>query len=119
MFRMICSVCIGVGLLSLAGCLCSSSHVTFNPSDPAIAQSTASQIKLGETTKDQLIALLGTPSSQSVDGKGVETLRYIYEMQKNTSFYFLIVNISDEKKEQLELLYEVKDGIVTNAWRKP
>lgn len=119
MFKTICGLCIGVALLSLTGCLNSSSNITFNPSDPAIAQSTASRIKPGETTKEQLIALLGTPSSQSTDSNGIETLRYAYEKQSDGSFSFLIVNISDNKKEQLELLYEVKDGVVTNSWRKP
>jgi len=119
MLKKVFSLCVVAGLFSLAGCLCSSSNVTFNPSDPAIAQSTAAQIKPGETTKQQLLALLGTPSSQSADSNGVETLRYVYQKNKQSSSWFLVVYISDNKQEQLELLYEVKDGVVTNAWRKP
>jgi len=115
----VCYLCVGAGLVFLAGCLCIRSDVKYSPSDPSIAKSNAAQIKVGKSTREQLLSLLGTPSHQSTDENGVEILSYMYHKTTDGSFSFLIVDIDDKKQEEMELCFEVKDGIVINSWRKP
>ena len=72
------------------------------------------QIDFGQTTKDELIDMLGEPSEQVVMEDGTEILRYKCVKTKDNAFVMFPppIVIKDDKTEKHIVAIEVRDGIV-------
>lgn len=105
-------------MLLMAGCISGTSDIKFSPSDPAIARSNAKCVKIGKTTQDELIAIMGSPSSRHTTDDA-ENLSYRYQKTTDNQFSAPFVNFHDNKQENLELTFTVRNGVVTNIVSKP
>lgn len=99
----------------LVGCVVSDSEVKYT----GVKDETLKQIECGETTKDQLVAIFGEPSEQSLTEEGVEILRYrCTKKQDNKFVLFPVVFVDDEKETKHTIVFEVKNGIVQRYWKE-
>ena len=99
------------------GCLVSSdTHQT--RSGNYVADTTFAQIKPGQTTESWVRATLGPPTSVTKLDNGTQLLKYAYtERRESSGAVFLIFGGHDEKEQTHTAFVELKDGLVTNAWR--
>lgn len=104
-------------LVTLCGCLVSgSSHQS--RSGNYVADTTFNQIKPGQTTEGWVRATLGPPTSKDTLADGTQIWKYTYtERRESSGAVFLIFGGHDEKETNGTAYVEIKNGVVTNAWR--
>jgi outer membrane protein assembly factor BamE (lipoprotein component of BamABCDE complex) len=108
------------GISTFTGCVHSNSSTHYQPQDPAIGQASLKAIKVGTTTKDELLGIFGAPSGQSASADGTETFKYNYGKNKSGNFeVWPFVDLHDNKEERMTICFEVKNGIVTKYWKEP
>ncbi len=99
----------------LVGCVAIESNVH----DSGVENSQLRQIELGRTTKDQLVAIVGEPTEQTMTEDGTEILRYKCTTKKDNQFIlFPIVFVDDKKEIEHSVSFEIKDGIVQRYWKE-
>lgn len=116
-----CARIMAVALMALVavqgGCLVGSSSKE-STSGNFVPESSFSQLEVGKTTAAFVEATLGKPDSKTPAGDGSEIWKYSYTEKKESSgFVFLIFGGSSEKKTEKAAFVQMKDGVVTKAWR--
>ena len=107
----------GAMLVGAAGCLVSS-DTHQSRSGTYVADTTFNQIKPGKTTESWVRATLGPPTSETKLDDGTRLWKYSYtERRESSGAVFLIFGGHDEKEQTHTAFVELKDGLVTNAWR--
>jgi len=107
------------GLLLLAGngCLVTSNSQE-QRSGSYVSDSTFDQIKPHETTAGWVDATLGKPTSIAKLDDGTEIWKYTYSVRKESSgAVFLIFGGSNANEVEHTAFVQLKDGVVTKAWR--
>lgn len=116
MYRML-ALLLGLTLLILPGCLVSGNSRQTR-SGNYVADSTFNQIKPGQTTEGWVRATLGPPTSKDSLADGTQIWKYTYtERRESSGAVFLIFGGHDEKETNGTAYVEIKNGVVTNAWR--
>ena len=99
------------------GCLVTS-DTSEHRSGNYVADSTFDQIRPGKTTEGWVDATLGKPTSVSRLADGTQIWKYSYTERRDSSgAVFLIFGGSSSSEKTHTAFVEIKDGIVTNAWR--
>ena len=100
----------------LVGCLVTKSNVHYS----GVENSQLRQIKYGTTTKDELVAIVGEPTEQSMTEEGAEILRYkCIEKRDNQFVLFPPPIVIDDKKEiEHTIVFKLRDGIVQRHWKE-
>ena len=107
----------GAMVVGTAGCLVSS-DTHQSRSGTYVADTTFNQIKPGSTTEEWARATLGPPTSETKLDNGKKLWKYSYtERRESSGAVFLIFGGHDEKEQAHTAFVELKDGVVTNAWR--
>ena len=103
--------------MSLAGCLISS-DTSEHRSGNYVADTTFSQIKPGQTTAAWVTATLGAPNKVTRVDADTELWDYSYTERKESSgAVFLIFGGHGVNETTAHAYVQLKNGIVTNAWR--
>ncbi len=106
------------GAMTMSGCLAGgSSNVT--TTGTFVSGETLDSIRAGESTRDDVISALGSPSSKSKLESGGEVWRYTYTRVKQSSGYILFVfggRDTDVKTSTASVRFR-PDGIVEKVWR--
>lgn len=104
-------------LLVLPGCLIVSGKDTKLTGAYAAPQD-AAQVRIGTTTIDGTIAILGEPSERTTDETGNETLHYRWTMESaDGGAVFLIFAGGSNTTVEQTLHIAFKDGIAARKWR--
>ena len=104
--------------LVLTGCLVTGSNKE-SGSGTKVADATFNQIKVKETTEEWVRATLGPPTSDTTMQSGGHILKYTYTEKKESSgAVFLIFGGHNEQTVEHNAFFEIKNGIVTKAWRQ-
>jgi outer membrane protein assembly factor BamE (lipoprotein component of BamABCDE complex) len=99
------------------GCLVSGSNEEKTTGN-YVAPSTLDQIRPGKTTAGWVRATLGRPTSEEKLADGSEVWKYAYaEKRDSNTAVFLIFGGSSKTEKNHTVFVEIKDGLVTNAWR--
>lgn len=100
----------------LVGCVATESNFHYR----GVERSDLKQIDCGTTTREQLVAIAGEPTEQSMAEDGTEVLRYKCSEKKNSSFVLSApsVVIKDTKEKEYTIAFELKDGIVQRHWKE-
>lgn len=110
-------VVVATALAAGTGCLVSGSNEEKTTGN-YVAPGTLDQIKAGKTTAAWVHATLGPPSSKGKLDDGSEVWKYEYaEKRESNSAVFLIFGGSNKTEKNHTVFVEIKDGLVTNAWR--
>ena len=109
-------VSLAVTLVLLAGCVATQSDVHYS----GVENSQLRQIESGRTTKDQLLAIVGEPTEESMTEDGSEILRYRCIEKKDNKFAMFPPPIAIEDKKEIEhtVVFKLKDGIVQRHWKE-
>lgn len=103
----------------LTGCVSSHSDVKYGGKGPAVGNATLRQVTCGETTKDWLLTVLGTPSRTAQGANGTEILTYEYTKTVDSEFHFFIFFNSDDRREERTVyVFELENGVVTRYWKE-
>jgi len=107
------------GLLPLAGgCVSASSTKTYQGGPPPSSK-TLKHVKPGDTTREWVVATLGTPACATRPSQNVEILKYSYtQTQKDRFSVPLIVSAREEKTIQKDLFFEITNGRVSKYWQE-
>lgn len=123
MFRNVLRNTILLGMMSLVmvvmtGCLVSgNSNVTITGKQ--VPNSLFSQLKVNQTTKDELLALLGPANSSNVSDTGMEVLTYSYTKTKTGgSALFLIWGHQENTTEKETTTFVFRDNILQSYSRE-
>ncbi|MCP4613146.1 MAG: hypothetical protein GY845_31020 [Planctomycetes bacterium] len=102
--------------LLLAGCVAAQSDVRYN----GIENSQLRQIKPGITTQDQLLAMVGEPTEQSMTEDGDEYLKYKCTETRDNQFAMFPppIAIKDKKETEHTIVFKIRDGIVQRHWKE-
>ena len=114
------SVWFALGLLLAAGTACTviSSSSSTTRSGTQVSEETLTQLELGKTSKEWLIATLGPPTSASHVNGNTEILKYASTRKKKTrSGLILVVNTDSESEEKETVYFEFTDGILKRYWK--
>ena len=78
------------------------------------------QIECGQTTKDWLVETFGEPTEQLATDDGGEILKYKCVKKKDNQFVVFPppIVITDDKKVEHVVAFEVRDGIVQRYWKE-
>ncbi|MGD2093753.1 MAG: hypothetical protein PVH77_01970 [Phycisphaerales bacterium] len=100
----------------LAGCVATENNVHYT----GVESSHLRQIERGSTTKDELLAIVGEPTEQSMTEDGAEILRYACKEIKDSKFAMFPppIAIEDKKEKEHTVAFELKDGIVQRYWEE-
>ena len=100
----------------LFGCVATESNVHYS----GVENSQLRQIKSGRTTKDQLLAIVGEPTEESMAEDGSEILRYRCIEKKESRFAMFPPPIAIEDKKEIEhtIVFKLKDDIVQRHWKE-
>jgi len=100
----------------LAGCVATQSDVHYS----GVENSQLRQIESGRTTRDQLLAIVGEPTEESMTEDGSEILRYKCIEKKDNRFAMFPPPIAIEDKKEIEhtVVFKLKDGIVQRHWKE-
>ena len=111
-------LCVLLGAV-LSGCISGRSNVSYGSKGPAVGHDTIGQVEVGKTSKEWVLATLGTPSSAAATPEGTEILKYEYTKKTDSSFSFCIFFDFDDKRDERTVYYfEIADGIVTKFWKE-
>ncbi len=107
---------LAVTLILLVGCVATESNVHYS----GVENSQLRQIESGRTTKDQLLAIVGEPTEESMTEDGSEILRYRCIEKKDNRFAMFPPPIAIEDKKEIEhiVVFKLKDGIVQRYWKE-
>lgn len=104
-------------LVALTGCLVTGSSKQVR-SGNYVSDDAFKRIEPGKTTAGWVLATLGEPTSRQTIEDGSEVWKWTYsEHRQSSGAVFLIFGGSDEKEITGNAFVELRDGIVTNAWR--
>jgi len=107
-----------LALLSVPGCVHSSSDARYGPEGPAPDKQTSRQIKPGETTEAWLLSTLGHPPNRRPTDDGKTILKYHYSKKTDSSFVLApFLHRQDQETEYTNHYFEVKDGLITKFWK--
>ena len=100
----------------LAGCVATQSDVHYS----GVENSQLRQIESGRTTRDQLLAIVGEPTEESMTEDGSEILRYKCIEKKDNRFAMFPPPIAIEDTKEIEhtVVFKLKDGIVQRHWKE-
>ena len=109
-------VSLGVTSVLLIGCVATQSNVHYS----GVENSQLRQIEPGRTTKDQLLAIVGEPTEESMTEDGSEIFRYKCIEKKDNRFAMFPPPIAIEDKKEIEhtVVFKFKDGIVQRYWKE-
>ena len=114
----VCGLVVSVAVLAGAGGCLVASDTHQSRTGTYVADTTFSQIKPGKTTEGWVRGTLGSPSSETKLDDGTKLWKYTYtERRESSGAVFLIFGGHDEKEQAHTAFVELKDGLVTNAWR--
>ncbi|HEY8748968.1 MAG TPA: hypothetical protein VIM11_13385 [Tepidisphaeraceae bacterium] len=114
---------LAIGVLSCisflsTGCLVTGDHHE-SVTGTQVSDSTFKQIQLNKTSEDWIRATLGPATSEKSLRDGGRILKYTYtERRESSGAVFLIFGGHDEKRIDHTAFIEVRDGLVTKAWRE-
>ena len=105
-------------MLLLSGCMIAGNK-TVNFSGTKIDKKDLFKIKIGQTTRSELIALFGAPTSKWLSpDKSIEKLTYCHKKTvTNQSVLIFIWAFNDTDHETNTVAFTLKDGIV-ESYRK-
>ena len=110
-----CALIAGASVLS--GCLISSSS-NESYTGTYVSESTFGQIEPGKTTKQWVLGTLGEPTEKTCLEDGGELWKWSYSKTKSSSGAILFVFGGSSTSQTGGAAYvQMKDGIVTRAWR--
>jgi outer membrane protein assembly factor BamE (lipoprotein component of BamABCDE complex) len=115
------AVVVGVtcaAMLPLGGCLAGGSSRTVE-SGTYVHPSTLQSVKVGQSTKDNVLMMLGEPSRKIKTDKGGEIWRYYYTKTKKSNGYVLFVfgGSNSESTTQTTAVRFNSEGVVDEIWR--
>jgi outer membrane protein assembly factor BamE (lipoprotein component of BamABCDE complex) len=98
------------------GCVATESNVQYS----GVENSQLQRIERGTTTKDQLIAIVGEPTEESITEDGTEFLRYTCTEKKDNKFAMFPppIAIEDKKETEHTVVFKLRDGIVQRYWKE-
>jgi outer membrane protein assembly factor BamE (lipoprotein component of BamABCDE complex) len=100
------------------GCTVISSNTSTSQSGPLVSEETIAQLEVGKTTKEWVVATLGTPSSSSSVSEKNEILKYTSTRTKKTHSGLLVVLDAKNETQTKETLYlEFQDGVLKRYWK--
>lgn len=103
--------------LVAGGCLVTS-HSNQSRSGKYVSDATMKQIQPGQTTSSWVLATLGPPSVDERLEDGTHIYKYNYTERTDSSGTVFLLFAGNDVKEKAGTVYiEVKNGIVTRAWR--
>lgn len=106
-----------VVMANLGGCLIGSSNTEVS-TGKEISQPTFNKIEPGVTTKQWIEATLGEPTSKSTLDDGTDVWKWSYAHVKSSRGTVLFLFGGSSTKTTSGSAYvEMKDGLVTRAWR--
>jgi len=106
-----------LGMAPMQGCLISSSS-NESYSGTYVSPETFGQVKPGETTQQWLLGTLGEPTQKTTLESGEELWKWSYSKVKQSSgAVFLIFGGSSNTTTGGAAYAQLKDGVVTKAWR--
>ncbi|MBW7990705.1 MAG: hypothetical protein FVQ84_11915 [Planctomycetes bacterium] len=102
--------------LLLAGCVAAQSDVHYS----GIENSQLKQIDCGRTTREELTAIVGEPTEESMTEDGDEYLRYKCTETRDNQFAMFPppIAIKDKKETEHTIVFKIKDGIVQRHWKE-
>lgn len=107
-----------VMLLALGGCISSGSISEFD--GPNIGDRTLAEVEPGVTTRAWILAVLGEPTERAVvageDGDA-EIWKWVRRKLTTTRGSAFVVSSRSRSEEVRTVYVELKDGVVTRAWR--
>ena len=104
-------------MLSTPGCLMNISATSVQ-SGTAAEKTSAADIVVGETTRDQVITQLGEPASSRTLEDGTEVLVYEGVVRESATFsMFLLINVQSKKTKTNTVTIKVRDGVVIDYER--
>lgn len=108
----------GALILPLGGCLAGGSSRTVE-SGTYVHPSTLQSVKVGQSTKDNVLMMLGEPSRKIKAEKGGEIWRYYYTKTKKSNGYVLFVfgGSNSESTTQTTAVRFNSEGVVEDIWR--
>ncbi len=110
--------CAGALILPLGGCLAGGSSRTVE-SGTYVHPSTLQSVNVGQSTKDNVLMMLGEPSRKIKTEKGGEIWRYHYAKTKTSKGYVLFVfgGSNSESTTQTTAVRFNSEGVVEDIWR--
>lgn len=112
-------VFLALSLLLLVGCV---SGGTFSEYEgPNIGDQTLSQIEPGATTEAWILAVLGEPTERATivsdDASNVEIWKWVRRKSITTKGKVFVVSSKSRSEEVRTVYVEIKDHVVSRAWR--
>lgn len=108
---------LATSLAVLPGCLVSGSSST-KVRGEYIGPATFNEIEPGVTTVDWVRAVMGEPTSRACLADGSEIWKWSYERRHSSrGGVFLLVGGSSKEETKGATFVQIKDGVVTKAWR--
>ena len=100
---------------ALGGCIHGSSYSSLD--GDYVGKSTFNRIKIGETTESWVAAAMGKPTRKTeIEGGSLWAYEY-QRTERNKGSVLLIIGGSSSEKSAGGTYIEIKNGIVTDAWR--
>ena len=100
---------------ALGGCIHGSSYSSLDGN--YVGARTFERIKIGETTEGWVTAALGAPSRKTaIEGGSLWAYEYS-RTERSRGSVLLVIGGSSSEKSAGGTFIEIKDGIVTDAWR--
>lgn len=117
MHRTAAATLAAAALLTLPGCLIVSGKDVTLTGAYAAPQDVA-QVRIGSTTVEETIAILGEPSERTADDSGNETLHYHWtkESSDGGAVFLIFAGGSNTTVEQ-SLHVAFKNGVAARKWR--
>lgn len=108
----------GAAIVPLGGCLAGGSSRTVE-SGTYVHPSTLQSVKVGQSTKNNVLMMLGEPSRKIKTEKGGEIWRYYYTKTKKSNGYVLFVfgGSNTESTTQTTAVRFNSEGVVDEIWR--
>lgn len=105
-------------LVVLCGCSVISSTTTTTRSGTQVSNETLTQLELGKTTKEWLVATLGAPSAITKVGDQTEILKYTSTLtKKQRSGLILVIHTNNETEAKETVYFEFQEGILARYWK--
>lgn len=100
---------------ALGGCIHGSSYSSLD--GDYVGKSTFERIEIGKTTESWVAAAMGTPTRKtSIEGGSLWAYEY-QRTERNKGSVLLVIGGSSSEKSAGGTYIEIKEGIVTDAWR--
>ncbi len=104
--------------LALGGCISSGSISEFD--GPNIGDRTLAEVEPGVTTESWILAVLGEPTDRAIvagDGGEIEIWKWVRRKLTTTRGSAFVVSSRSRSEEVRTVYVELKDGVVSRAWR--